>query len=153
MNEINQELTFDEVNKIAYVSESLIAKNLLDYLKSEYNQRLLNIEDRANEIVESVRESIKSDSPIENLLQEYELNTKEGTVLLCLGRLCFEFQIKKRWTDYWRINFHLLIGKNILVRIKEFLSMRHRGLFFLQETYLIEKSLTKRSLRKHIKVY
>jgi len=72
MNEKNQEIIFDEINKIAYSSESLISKNLLDYLKPEYNQRLLNIEDRANEIVKAVRESIKSDSPIENLLQEYE---------------------------------------------------------------------------------
>ena len=70
MNEKNQEINFDEINKIAYASESLISKNLLDYLKPEYNKRLLNIEDRANEIVKSVRESIKSDSPIENLLQE-----------------------------------------------------------------------------------
>ena len=76
MSKINQEITFDEINKIAYASESLISKNLLDYLKPEYNKRLLNIEDRANEIVEAVRKSIKSDSPIENLLQEYELNTK-----------------------------------------------------------------------------
>ena len=95
MNETNQELTFDEINKIAYASESLISKNLLDYLKSEYNQRLLNIEDRANEIVEAVRESIKSDSPIENLLQEYELNTKEGTVLLCLAEALLRIPDKK----------------------------------------------------------
>ena len=88
MNETNQELTFDEINKIAYASESLISKNLLDYLKPEYNQRLLNIEDRANEIVEAVRESIKSDSPIENLLQEYELNTKEGTCLTVINGGC-----------------------------------------------------------------
>ena len=64
MNEMNLEITFDEINKISYASESLVVKNLLDYLKPEYNKRLLNIEDRANEIVEAVRKSIKSDSPI-----------------------------------------------------------------------------------------
>ena len=95
MNETNQEITFDEINKISYASESLISENLLDYLKPEYNRRLLNIEDRANEIVKSVRESIKSDSPIESLLQEYELNTKEGTVLLCLAEALLRIPDKK----------------------------------------------------------
>ena len=92
---MNLEITFDEINKISYASESLVAKNLLDYLKPEYNKRLVNIEDRANEIVEAVRKSIKSDSPIENLLQEYELNTKEGTVLLCLAEALLRIPDKK----------------------------------------------------------
>ena len=85
MFDSKQEISFDKINQIAYENESKIAENLLDYLKPEYISRINNIEDRALEIVESVRKSIKSDSPIEDLLQEYELNTKEGTVLLCLA--------------------------------------------------------------------
>ena len=95
MLEINQAIKFDEINKIAYASESLVSKNLLDYLKPEYNKRIANIEDRASEIVDTVRKSIKSDSPIENLLQEYELNTKEGTVLLCLAEALLRIPDKK----------------------------------------------------------
>ena len=66
----NNEISFEEINNIAYASEELVAKNLLKYLEPEYNKRVKNIDDRANEIVNSVRQSIKTDSPIENLLQE-----------------------------------------------------------------------------------
>ena len=95
MLEINEEISFDKINEIAYVSESLVSKNLLNYLKPEYKKRLTSIDDRANEIVNTVRESIKSDSPIENLLQEYELNTKAGTVLLCLAEALLRIPDKK----------------------------------------------------------
>ena len=91
----NKVLNFDEINNAGYQSESIISKNLLNYLESEYNLRLKNIEDRATEIVESVRKSAKSDSPIESLLQEYQLNTKEGTVFLCLAEALLRIPDKK----------------------------------------------------------
>ena len=84
LNNINN-LNFDKINEVAYASENDLVIKLLDYLKDEYNSKIKNIEDRAIDIVEAIRKNIKSDSPIENLLQEYELNTKEGTVLLCLA--------------------------------------------------------------------
>ena len=80
-------ISFKDINNIAYVAETEVSNTLLNFIEPEYKKRIHNIEDRASEIVNSVRKSIKSDSPIENLLQEYELNTKEGTVLLCLAVL------------------------------------------------------------------
>ena len=85
MLEIKEKLNFNTINEAAYASESDLAYNLLDYLKDEYKLKKQSIEYRAIDIVETIRKSIKTDSPIENLLQEYELNTKEGTVLLCLA--------------------------------------------------------------------
>jgi len=85
MTEIKNNLSFDIINKMAYASETDISQNLLNFLTPKYKESIINIEDRASEIVKSIRKSIKSDSPIESLLQEYELNTKEGTVLLCLA--------------------------------------------------------------------
>ena len=85
MLEIKEKLNFNKINEAAYASESDLAYNLLDYLKDEYKLKKQSIEYRAIDIVETIRKSIKTDSPIENLLQEYELNTKEGTVLLCLA--------------------------------------------------------------------
>ena len=40
-------LNFDKINNSVYQSESIISKNLLNYLDSEYNLRIKNIEDRA----------------------------------------------------------------------------------------------------------
>ena len=95
MLEIKDKPSFNKINEISYSSETDLTHTLLNYLKPEYNKRLVNIEDRANEIVEAVRKSIKSDSPVENLLQEYELNTKEGTVLLCLAEALLRIPDKK----------------------------------------------------------
>ena len=50
----NNEISFEEINNIAYASEELVAKNLLKYLEPEYNKRVKNIDDRANEIVNSL---------------------------------------------------------------------------------------------------
>ena len=85
MLEINDKTSFNKINEIAYSSETDLTHNLLNYLKPEYKKRIQNVEDRATDIVETIRKSIKSDSPIESLLQEYQLNTREGTVLLCLA--------------------------------------------------------------------
>ena len=85
MLEIKDIPSFNKINDIAYSSETDLTHNLLNYLKPEYKKRIQNVEDRATDIVETIRKSIKSDSPIESLLQEYQLNTREGTVLLCLA--------------------------------------------------------------------
>ena len=167
MNEMNLEITFDEINKISYASESLVVKNLLDYLKPEYNKRLLNIEDRANEIVEAVRKSIKSDSPVENLLQEYELNTKEGTVLLCLAEALLRIPDKKTMDRLLEDKFssvdwkkHISADKGIFVNASSWaffltgniLDKKITDKTKLEETY---KSLLKKStepiIRKSVK--
>jgi len=85
MIEQKNKLSFNKINETVYASETELTHILLNYLKPEYKKRIQNVEDRATDIVETVRKSIKSDSPIESLLQEYELNTEEGTVLLCLA--------------------------------------------------------------------
>ena len=95
MPEINQEINFDEINKIAYASETEVANNLLHFLKHEYKKRIINIEDRASEIVEVARKSKSSSNPIDSLLQEYQLNSKEGTVLLCLAEALLRIPDKK----------------------------------------------------------
>ena len=167
MNEMNLEITFDEINKISYASESLVVKNLLDYLKPEYNKRLLKIEDRANEIVEAVRKSTKSDSPVENLLQEYELNTKEGTVLLCLAEALLRIPDKKTMDRLLEDKFssvdwkkHISADKGIFVNASSWaffltgniLDKKITDKTKLEETY---KSLLKKStepiIRKSVK--
>ena len=40
MREINQEINFDEINKIAYASETEVANKLLRFLKHEYKKRI-----------------------------------------------------------------------------------------------------------------
>ena len=82
---IKDKSSFNKINEISYSSETDLTHTLLNYLKPEYKKRIRNVEDRATDIVETIRKSIKSDSPIESLLQEYQLNTREGTVLLCLA--------------------------------------------------------------------
>ena len=148
---MNLEITFDEINKIAYASESLVVKNLLDYLKPEYNKRLLNIEDRANEIVESVRESIKSDSPIENLLQEYELNTKEGTVLLCLAEALLRIPDKKTMDRLLEDKFSSVDWKKHISADKGIFVNASSWAFFLTGNILDKKITDKTKLEETYK--
>ena len=75
-----------DIDNILYLYESVIVKNMMDYLLPEYLKKVDQINSRALEIVNESRKSISLiKSPIENLLQEYKLNTEEGTVLLCLA--------------------------------------------------------------------
>ena len=75
-----------DIDNILYLDESVIVKNMMDYLLPEYLKKVDQINSRALEIVNESRKSISLiKSPIENLLQEYKLNTEEGTVLLCLA--------------------------------------------------------------------
>ena len=151
MNEMNLEITFDEINKISYASESLVAKNLLDYLKPEYNKRLVNIEDRANEIVEAVRKSIKSDSPIENLLQEYELNTKEGTVLLCLAEALLRIPDKKTMDRLLEDKFSSVDWKKHISADKGIFVNASSWAFFLTGNILDKKITDKTKLEETYK--
>jgi len=151
MNEMNLEITFDEINKISYASESLVAKNLLDYLKPEYNKRLVNIEDRANEIVEAVRKSIKSDSPIENLLQEYELNTKEGTVLLCLAEALLRIPDKKTMDRLLEDKFSSVDWKKHISADKGVFVNASSWAFFLTGNILDKKITDKTKLEETYK--
>ena len=81
---INNELI--EIDNITCLEESVIVKRMMDYLLPEYLNKKDQINNRALEIVRESRKSISLiKSPIENLLQEYKLNTEEGTVLLCLA--------------------------------------------------------------------
>ena len=81
---INNELI--EIDNITCLEESVIVKRMMDYLLPEYFNKKDQINNRALEIVRESRKSISLiKSPIENLLQEYKLNTEEGTVLLCLA--------------------------------------------------------------------
>ena len=151
MNEMNLEITFDEINKISYASESLVVKNLLDYLKPEYNKRLLNIEDRANEIVEAVRKSIKSDSPVENLLQEYELNTKEGTVLLCLAEALLRIPDKKTMDRLLEDKFSSVDWKKHISADKGIFVNASSWAFFLTGNILDKKITDKTKLEETYK--
>ena len=151
------EINFNEINEIVYKSESILSKILLDYLKPEYDKRISNIEDRAIEIVQSVRESSKSDSPIESLLQEYELNSSEGTVLLCLAEALLRIPDKKTMDRLLEDKFssvdwkkHISADKGIFVNASSWaffltgniLDKKETNKNRLDETY---KSLIKRS--------
>ena len=89
-------LNFEKINAVAYENEENIVKELLEYLTPEYNSKIYNIKDRASEIVTSARKSIGLiKNPIDNLLQEYQLNTHEGTILLCLAEALLRIPDKK----------------------------------------------------------
>ena len=95
MNDISK-LNFDKINDITYASEDFVAKELLEYLTPEYNKRLSSIKDRAEEIVTNARKSIGIiKNPIDSLLLEYQLNSREGTILLCLAEALLRIPDKK----------------------------------------------------------
>jgi len=77
--------SFYNINKVHYINEEDRIKELLEFLEPRYNSVKNNIRERSEEIVKYARNESKFKSPIENLLQEFQLNTKEGTVLLCLA--------------------------------------------------------------------
>ena len=95
MNNLSN-VNFEKINDIAYANEENVVKELLEYLTPEYNSRLNNIKVRAGEIVTDARKSIGLiNNPIDNLLQEYQLNTHEGTILLCLAEALLRIPDKK----------------------------------------------------------
>ncbi len=95
MNNLSN-VNFERINAVAYANEETIVKELLEYSTPEYYSKLKNIKDRASEIVTSARKSIGLiKNPIDNLLQEYQLNTHEGTILLCLAEALLRIPDKK----------------------------------------------------------
>ena len=89
-------INFDKINEIAYAEEAFVAKELMEYLQYDYKSRLSNIKDRAEQIINDARKSASSvKNPIDNLLQEYQLNTQEGTILLCLAEALLRIPDKK----------------------------------------------------------
>ena len=78
--------TLFEIDQVVSFDESIIVDNLIRYLEPNYIDKRKDIKARAEQIVNESRKSIGIiKSPIENLLQEYQLNSEEGTVLLCLA--------------------------------------------------------------------
>ena len=147
----NQTLNFHEINNVAYKPESVIAKSLLSYLEFEYNDRLSNIEDRAIEIVKSVRKSIKSESPIEGLLQEYQLNTKEGTVLLCLAEALLRIPDKKTMDRLLEDKFASVDWKKHISADKGIFVNASSWAFFLTGNILDKKETNKTQLEETYK--
>ena len=77
--------SFNQINNVHYLDENIRVKQLLEYLEPKYRNFKPKIYQRAEEIVNYARNESTIASPIESLLQEFQLNTKEGTVLLCLA--------------------------------------------------------------------
>ena len=78
--------TLFEIDQVVSFDETIIVDNLIKYLEPNYFDKRKDIKARAEQIVNESRKSIGIiKSPIENLLQEYQLNSEEGTVLLCLA--------------------------------------------------------------------
>ena len=77
--------SFDKINSVHYLDEEARVKQLLEIVEPKYKNIKPRIYQRAEEIVNYARNESKITSPIESLLQEFQLNTKEGTVLLCLA--------------------------------------------------------------------
>ena len=78
--------TLFEIDQVVSFDESIIVDNLIKYLEPNYVDKRKDIKARAEQIVNESRKSIGIiKSPIENLLLEYQLNSEEGTVLLCLA--------------------------------------------------------------------
>ena len=78
--------TLFEIDQVVSFDETIIVDNLIKYLEPNYVDKRKEIKARAVQIVNGSRKSIGIiKSPIENLLQEYQLNSEEGTVLLCLA--------------------------------------------------------------------
>ena len=164
MLEIKDKNSFNKINEIVFSSETDLTNVLLSYLKTEYKERIRNIEDRATEIVNTVRKSIKSDSPIESLLQEYELNTKEGTVLLCLAEALLRIPDKITMDRLLEDKFasvdwkkHISFDKGLFVNASSWaffltgniLDKKETDKTRLEETY---KSLLKKSSEPVIRV-
>ena len=78
--------TLFEIDQVVSFDETIIVDNLIKYLEPNYVDKRKDIKARAEQIVNESRKSIGIiKSPIENLLLEYQLNSEEGTVLLCLA--------------------------------------------------------------------
>ena len=148
MNDLN----FKKINDIAYTEEDIVAKELLEYLKPEYKNRLKNIKERATDIVTNARKSIGIiKNPIDNLLQEYQLNTREGTILLCLAEALLRIPDKKTTDRLLEDKFtstdwkkHTGFDKGLFVNVSSWA-------FFLTGNILKKNDLDKNSVEETYK--
>ena len=76
--------SFEEINKAHYLDEEIQVKQLLKFVEPKYNNIKTRIYQRAEEIVNYARNESKIGSPIENLLQEFQLFRKRPICQLML---------------------------------------------------------------------
>ena len=94
-----KDLNFKKINDIAYAEEDIVAKELLEYLKPQYKNRLNNIKDRATDIVTNARNSlgiIKMNFPKLKIHKEK------------VGKNVFDWKIPEEWN----IKFAFIKDKN-----------------------------------------
>ena len=73
-----------KINHLTLENEDIVIKTLLD--RTDLSAiALQNIYFRAHDLVEQVRESKNQQGTMEAFIQEYDLSTTEGTVLMCLA--------------------------------------------------------------------
>ena len=86
---------FDKINQFGCESEELVVKSLLEYLLPIVKDKTSSINNKASKIVTYAKKITKFINPIDSLLQEYKLNSKEGTILLCLAEALLRIPDKK----------------------------------------------------------
>lgn len=73
-----------EINKYFLADEAQVVTSLTKYAELE-SSILHEAQFRASDLVENVRQSQNQKGTIEAFIQEYDLSTEEGTVLMCLA--------------------------------------------------------------------
>ncbi|PPR44364.1 MAG: Bifunctional protein PutA [Alphaproteobacteria bacterium MarineAlpha5_Bin11] len=148
---------FNKINSIHYMDEEARIKELLKFLEPKYKKIQSRVYQRAEEIVNFARNESKIVSPIESLLQEFQLNTKEGTVLLCLAEALLRIPDSKTMDRLLEDKFtsadwkkHTGINKGIFVNASSWsffltgkiLDKKTNDKLHLEETY---KSIIKKT--------
>ena len=92
---MSDKLNFDKINQFGCESEELVVKSLLEYLLPIVKDKTSSINNKASNIVKYAKKITKFINPIDSLLHEYKLNSKEGTILLCLAEALLRIPDKK----------------------------------------------------------
>ena len=87
--------SFGKINELGNMSEKEVARLLINFLSPLYESKSKNVYDKSQIIIRKAQQTKKIISPIDSLLQEYKLNSKEGTVLLCLAEALLRIPDKK----------------------------------------------------------
>ena len=148
---------FNQINKVHYMNEEKVISYLYEFVKDKFNKSKKNIRERTREIVNYAKNQSKLTTPIENLLQEFQLNTKEGTVLLCLAEALLRIPDNKTIDRLLEDKFtsadwkkHTGIDKGIFINASSWsffltgkiLDKKNDNKLYLEETY---KSLIKKT--------
>ena len=156
--------SFNKINNIHYLDEESRVKQLLEYLEPRYQTIQTKIYQRAEEIVNYARNESRIVPPIESLLQEFQLNTKEGTVLLCLAEALLRIPDNKTMDRLLEDKFssadwkkHIGIDKGIFVNASSWsffltgkiLDKKSNDKLYLEETY---KSIIKKTSEPVLRV-